>query len=84
MFQRKEVPDEMPEVPVKDGTPLVEVLVAVGLAPSKTEARRLIEGAGVKVSGEIVHDVAAAVALGDAESVVLQKGKRHFVRLKRV
>jgi tyrosyl-tRNA synthetase len=81
MFQRKEVPDEMPEVAVAEGASLIEALVTAGLVPSKTEARRLIEGGGVKVAGEAVKDVAAAVAFGDGDSLILQKGKRHFVRL---
>lgn len=81
MFQKKEIPDEMPELVVADGASVVEVLVSAGLVASKGEGRRLIEGGGVKVGEAVVADSVAQVSFGAATSLVLQKGKRNFVRL---
>ncbi len=83
VFQKKEVPDEVTEVSV--GAPKItvsELLIATGLAASKSEARRLVEQKGVKVEGAIVTDPALPIAIG-AKGVLVQRGKRGFVRARR-
>lgn len=81
VFRRKEAPDDVPEHRMAAGThALVDVLVDAGMAPSKSEARRLVAQGGVKVGGETVTDVGAAVEVSQAP-VLIQKGKRQFVKL---
>lgn len=82
VFQKKEQPTEIEEM-IVDGTSLslAEILVATGLATSKTDARRVIEQGGVKVDGRVVLESAQVFALA-GEGVLLQKGKRHFLRVK--
>jgi tyrosyl-tRNA synthetase len=75
-FQRREVPDEMPEFAISQPMPILDVLVAAGLATSKSEARRLVDGGGVKVNGEKVSGYDALVA----PIAVIQKG-RHYARI---
>jgi tyrosyl-tRNA synthetase len=70
-----------------DGMPLTELLVEAGLASSKGDARRNLEGGGVYLNNRRVADPRAAVRLDDAidgELVVLRKGRRryHLVRLR--
>ncbi|WP_240983712.1 tyrosine--tRNA ligase [Acididesulfobacillus acetoxydans] len=85
MFQQKEAPDEMPVIEVgalkgPDGRlELVTLLVGSGLAPSRGEARRLIEQGGVRLREERVTDPQAIVSVNSGD--VLQVGKRKFVRL---
>lgn len=55
---------------------IVDAIVALGLAASKGEARRLIKGGGARVDGEKVNDEALIVKLGDAP-VRLSAGKKH-------
>lgn len=78
-FRDKQVPDDVPTVAV-DARTLVEILVETGLCASKSDARRQIEQGGVKVAGETVKDLAAAVGV-TAEPTLIQKGKRHFVNV---
>ncbi|MBI4598923.1 tyrosine--tRNA ligase [Candidatus Uhrbacteria bacterium] len=59
---------------------IVDVLVETGLAPSKGEARRLIDGGGVKVAGETVFSYDFEM-VPDADGVLIQKGKRFFVKV---
>lgn len=80
VFQEHSVPEEMDEVQVVDGTPLVDVLVNTKLATSKTNARQLIEQGGVKLGNRVVTDVAEMIPASDFP-LVLQKGKRGFIRL---
>jgi tyrosyl-tRNA synthetase len=84
MFVRKEVPDDISEITI-DGQPksLIDLMVEQQLAPSKSEARRLIQGGGVSLNGEKVADVAALVS-ATSEGTVLKVGKRKFLKIKSV
>ena len=73
------VPDEIPEVSLS-GAPLGigALLKAAGLAPSGSEASRLIDGGGVRVDSSVVSDKALKLAAG---TYVVQVGKRKFSRV---
>ena len=73
------IPDEIPEVQLA-GAPLGigALLKAANLAPSGSEANRLIDGGGVRVDGVVVSDKGLKIAAG---TFVLQVGKRKFVRV---
>jgi tyrosyl-tRNA synthetase len=73
------VPDELPEISLQ-GAPMGigALLKAAGLAPSASEANRLIEGAGVKVDGSGVSDKGLKLSAG---TYVLQVGKRRFAKV---
>jgi tyrosyl-tRNA synthetase len=80
-FVQKEVPDEIDERKLAAGTyALAQLLADTGLAASKGEARRLIEQGGVKVNGEKASSANAEIAI-DGEGVLLQVGKRKFLKL---
>jgi len=73
------VPDEIAEVALS-GAPLGigAVLKQANLAPSGSEAMRLIEGGGVRIDGSVVSDKGLKLAAG---SYVVQVGKRKFARV---
>ena len=73
------VPDEIAEVRLS-GAPLGigALLKAAGLAPSGSEAGRLIDGGGVRVDSGVVSDKALKLAAG---TYVVQVGKRKFARV---
>jgi tyrosyl-tRNA synthetase len=73
------VPDVIDEVEVS-GAPLgiAALLKNAGLAPSSSEANRLIEGNGVRVDSNIVTDKGLKLPAG---TYVLQVGKRKFARV---
>lgn len=58
---------------------LVELLVQGKLVTSNSEARRQIEQGGVKVNGEVIVDPKAMIQISG--EVIIQKGKRHFLRV---
>ncbi|HEY9685842.1 MAG TPA: tyrosine--tRNA ligase [Coleofasciculaceae cyanobacterium] len=82
-FQKRDIPEEMPEVTLEAGVnyPVTTIMVDHALAPSKNEARRLIQGGGVKLNGDKVDDVELSISAPAGESYVLQVGKRKFIRL---
>ncbi len=63
---------------VTDGSSLAEALVAGGLATSKSDARRLIEGKGVTLSGQPISNPDQKIHLGDLPSgyALVRKGKQ--------
>ncbi|MCL2758056.1 MAG: tyrosine--tRNA ligase [Alphaproteobacteria bacterium] len=58
---------------------VVDFIVDAGLVSSKAEARRLIEQGGLIVAGEKITDVKATIT--PAETVMLQKGKKTFLKV---
>ena len=73
------VPDEIAEVQL-GGAPLGigVVLKQANLAPSTSQAMRLIEGGGVRVDGSVVSDKGLQLPPGN---YVIQVGKRKFARV---
>lgn len=78
-FVRRELPDAMPTYTLDSVTTIVDLLVAAGLTSSKGEARRLIDGGGVRVDGEKVESYDLRLEPGTA--AVVQVGRRKFVQV---
>ena len=79
VFQRGELPKDMPIHKLTAPQNIVNLLVEVGLAPSKSQARRLVTQGGVRLDGAQVESIEETVT-PDRETI-LQVGKRKFVRL---
>ncbi len=62
---------------------ILGVLVAAGLAASRSEARRAVEQGGVMVKGEKVTDIKTAYAkeMIAAEEFIVKKGKKSFRKI---
>ncbi len=73
------VPDDIPDVALL-GAPMGigALLKSAGLAPSSSEANRLIDGGGVRVDSVVISDKGLKLAAG---SYVVQVGKRKFARV---
>jgi tyrosyl-tRNA synthetase len=73
------IPDDIPEVTLS-GAPMGigALLKAAGLAPSSSEANRLIEGGGVRIDGAVISDKGLKVEAG---TCVVQVGKRKFAKV---
>jgi tyrosyl-tRNA synthetase len=73
------IPDDIPQVTLA-GAPLgiAQLLKQANLAPSTSEANRLIEGSGVRVDSSVISDKGLKL---DAGTYVVQVGKRKFARV---
>ena len=78
VHQRRQLPEEMPEMQLSEPMAIPDLLVIAGLCLSKSDGRRLVEQGGVRIDGELVGSVEQIVMPGER---VLQAGKRRFVRL---
>lgn len=86
VFKRHEIPEDVPEVRVERSgavAHLPAVMRQAGLAPTTSEARRLITAGAVKIDGGSVQldEGAFDIAWDDLLGRVLQAGKRRFVRI---
>ena len=72
------VPENIETKEFEVGVRLVEVLSKSGLAPSNSEARRLVQGGGVKIDGVQVTD--PNKTFDAAGEFVVSKGKNKFVK----
>ncbi|GAB6933381.1 tyrosine--tRNA ligase [Calditerricola satsumensis] len=85
VFQERALPEDVPTVAVaraklEDGRMwIVRLLVELGLVGSNGEGRRMIQQGGVRIDGEKVTDVDAAVTVRDG--MVVQVGKRKFAKV---
>ena len=76
-----EIPDNVEEVKIdKKEINICDLLVEIGFASSKSEAKRMILGNGVKVNGEVITDINKVIRI--AEGKVVQFGKNRFKKVK--
>lgn len=79
--QKKEIPEEVESKKLKvKSIKIIDLLVEIKLAISNGEARRLVEQGGVKIDGVVVKDINKIVEITE-EGILVQKGKRGFVRV---
>ena len=79
VVSNKGIPEDIEEVRVEDGKNILDLLTELKFAASRGEAKRLIQGGGVKIDGEKIADMGYTFAFKD--SVILQAGKRKFAKL---
>ncbi|OGR89541.1 MAG: tyrosine--tRNA ligase [Elusimicrobia bacterium RIFCSPLOWO2_01_FULL_59_12] len=79
VFSRREAPETVPEHKTsKSPIPLIDLLAEAGLAPSKKEARRLLEQGAVEIDGK---RAGGKDSIEVRKPVVIQVGKRRFARI---
>ncbi len=80
-FRDKELPANAAEIKINTtgNWRLDDLLVALSLVSSKSEARRMIEQGGVKIDGQKVANLGEVMV---KSGMVVQVGKRKFVRIK--
>jgi tyrosyl-tRNA synthetase len=79
VFQKRELPPDMPEHILSSPISIVDLMSTAGLVSSKREGRRLIQQKGVRLDGVVIVSVDTIIEPGQAE--VLQVGRRRFVHL---
>ena len=85
VFRERMDPSEIPErlLPCREEKVYVPaLLVDLGLASSRGEARRLIEGGGLYFDGERVEDPNAEIDSSSPRTILIRAGKRRFLRAR--
>jgi tyrosyl-tRNA synthetase len=76
VFQKQQVPDDIPEFKLSVGRVLLEVLVESKLVSTRSEAKRMLRQKAVRLDKQVLEDPWTLPGPG-----VLRVGKRRFVRL---
>jgi tyrosyl-tRNA synthetase len=74
-------PSDAPLVTITEPVNILDLLVAAAIAPSKSEARRLVQQGGVRLDGVPVTAIEQRISAPAQGESVLQAGKRKFLRL---
>ncbi len=78
VFQKRELPTDMPTFAMKQNMNVIDLMIATDLVPSRSEARRLVTQGGVRLDDATVGQIDAVIP---ARNGVLRVGRRKFVRL---
>ena len=74
--------NNMPTMKIgKEKINILELLVEINIATSKSEAKRLVVQGGIKINDEKIFDEKYDIALD--KEIVLQKGKKTFVKIEK-
>jgi len=80
VFKEHKIPSQVSTFKLKTAKiNILDLLVRTKLAPSKSEAKRLIEQKGVKIDQEIIDDWKKEIII--KKGMILQVGKRKFLKL---
>jgi len=77
-FSEQQLPTEIPDLVVPNPITLIDALMAAGFVSSKSDARRALQEGAVRVNSKIANEDQLLELNGE---LLLQKGKRNFVRL---
>lgn len=77
VVSNKGIPEDISEYKMESGKNILDLLTELNFAASRGEAKRLIQGGGIKLDGEKISDINFTLNQGG----VLQAGKRNFVKL---
>ncbi|WRD10659.1 tyrosine--tRNA ligase [Helicobacter pylori] len=78
VFSANLLPEILSESDFDEGVGVLDVLKQIGFCPSTSQARRDIQGGGVKINQEVVKDEGYRFVKGN---YVIQLGKKRFMKL---
>ncbi|MGB5919774.1 tyrosine--tRNA ligase [Arcobacter sp.] len=78
VFAKKDIPTDMPEFELENGTWICQALVDTNLVTSTSQARRDVKAGAVKVNQEKIDDDKLNLSKGE---YILQKGKKSFAKI---
>ena len=92
LFENSKTSENMPTIEIKkdtltgDSLPIVDSLILSNIAPSKGQARTLIEQGGISIDDKKITDVKYIIDSSEFDKgyVVIKKGKKVFIKLKLV
>ena len=81
VFQKREIPSKMPtfQTPKKSYN-IIDLLVETKLAPSRSEAKRLIEQKAVELDGKLITNHQSLITIKNG--MTIRVGKRRFIKIR--
>lgn len=69
------------EVNVADEINILDLLLLANLVSTKSEARRLVEQNGIKVNEQVINNVNTVYKNTEIDNMIIQKGKKTYLKL---
>ena len=80
IIAKGKMPNDIPKVRIQeDEINICELLIKIGFAKSKSEAKRMIQGNGIKIDGVTVTDINKII--NNRKDLVVQFGKNKFKKV---
>ena len=80
IIAKGKMPNDIPKVRIQeDEINICELLIKIGFAKSKSEAKRMIQGNGIKIDGVTVTDINKII--NNKKDLVVQFGKNKFKKI---
>ena len=81
MFEKRDT-SNMEIIKISEGIHVLDMLVSVGFAKSRTDGRNQINNRGITINNEVLADPTAVISKDKfGNDIVVRKGKKHFCRL---
>lgn len=78
VFQKRELPSDMPTFSIRLPIQIIDLLLAANVAESRSAARRLIVQGGVRIDDQVITNTEQVISAKDA---ILRVGRRRFLHL---
>jgi tyrosyl-tRNA synthetase len=81
LFEKRDA-TELETIPVPEGIHVLDMLVKLNFAKSRTDGRNLISNRGITINDEVLTDPTIVISKSQfGNDIVVRKGKKHFRRL---
>ena len=74
------IPNNIEEITInKEKQSIVEIIVQAGFATTNSEARRLIQGKGIKINNKVIDEIDTQIS--HLDDFILSRGKNRFIKI---
>lgn len=82
IFQKKDMPDDLPEIIVQENETILDIVAKTNVFDSNSEIKRAISQGAIRINDEKIDDFKFVPNFEDGD--VLRVGKKNYFRLKKV
>jgi tyrosyl-tRNA synthetase len=82
IFQKKDMPDDLPEILVQENETILDIVAKTNVFDSNSEIKRAISQGAIRINDEKIDDF--KYILDCEDGAVLRVGKKNYFRLKKV
>ncbi len=82
IFQKREMPEDLPEIQIKSGEKILDIVSKTNVYDSNSEIKRAIMQGAIRINDEKIKDFKDVVDCDDG--AILRVGKKSFFKIKKM
>lgn len=82
IFQKREMPEDLPEIQIKSGETILDIVSKTNVYDSNSEVKRAIMQGAIRINDEKIKDFKDVVDCDDG--AILRVGKKSFFKIKKM